>query len=88
MHNPVLMRDSVRFILGGRVEEVRHCHPTETVLDFLRSAKGRVGTKEGCAEGDCGACTVVLVEASGDELHYQAVNACIIFLPTLDGPRV
>jgi len=82
------MRDSVRFILGGRVEEVRQCNPTETVLDFLRNEKGRVGTKEGCAEGDCGACTVVVVEVAGDALRYRAVNACILFLPTLDGKQL
>jgi xanthine dehydrogenase small subunit len=59
--------------------------PTRTVLQYLREDLRRTGSKEGCAEGDCGACTVVIAELTGDELRYRAVNACIQFLPTLDG---
>ncbi len=51
------------------------------MLRWLRSRAGRIGTKEGCAEGDCGACTVVI----GDGTAWRAVNACILFLPMLDG---
>ena len=82
------MRQSIRFILGGRAEEIHDCAPTETVLDFLRCAKGLKGTKEGCAEGDCGACTVVLGELDGDCVRYRAVNSCILFLPALDGKQL
>ena len=77
--------DSVRFILDGELIELESVDPTRTVLQFLREDLRRVGSKEGCAEGDCGACTVVVAELVGDELEMRAVNACIQFLPTLDG---
>ncbi|KAA0684607.1 xanthine dehydrogenase small subunit [Azospirillum brasilense] len=79
------MTGSVRFVLGGRVVEVRDADPTTTVLNWLR-ANGRPGSKEGCAEGDCGACTVVLGDLAADgRVRYRAVNACILFLPMIDG---
>lgn len=76
---------TIRFLLDGEVQEVAGCAPTTTVLEYLRDRLGRCGTKEGCAEGDCGACTVVLAELADAGLRYRAVNACIRFLPTLDG---
>jgi xanthine dehydrogenase small subunit len=79
------MSGSVRFILDGQVREVAQVDPTLTVLQWLRGAERRCGTKEGCAEGDCGACTVVLGERRGDGLRLRAVNACLLFLPALDG---
>ena len=75
------MRDTIRFRLDGAIEEVKNPDPATTVLRWLRTHKARTGTKEGCAEGDCGACTVVL----GDGETFRAVNACILFLPMLDG---
>ena len=74
-----------RFILDGTRIEVPIQDPTRTLLQYLREDLRRVGSKEGCAEGDCGACTVVVAELCGDGLQYRAVNACIQFLPTLDG---
>jgi xanthine dehydrogenase small subunit len=82
------VRSSIRFLLGDEVRELADVDPTMTVLRYLREVEGRVGTKEGCAEGDCGACTVVLAEVDNDHLTYRAVNACIQFLPTLDGKQV
>jgi len=79
------MSDSLRFMLDGELIELDRVEPTRTVLQFLREDLLRVGSKEGCAEGDCGACTVVIAELVGDVLEYRAVNACIQFLPTLDG---
>jgi xanthine dehydrogenase small subunit len=76
---------TIRFLLDGEIHSVADGAPTTTVLDWLRERPGRTGTKEGCAEGDCGACTVVLAELAGDGVRYRAVNACIRFLPTLDG---
>lgn len=75
----------IRFLLNGRVTEATDLAPTTTVLRYLREYAGRKGTKEGCAEGDCGACTVVVGELVNDEIQLRAVNACIQFLPTLDG---
>jgi xanthine dehydrogenase small subunit len=84
------MNHTVRFVLDGNVVSLERPPPTMTVLDYLREVAGRRGTKEGCAEGDCGACTVVLGELSADRrrIAYRAVNSCIRFLPTLDGKEL
>ena len=58
------------------------------MLEYLRTVENLRGTKEGCAEGDCGACTIVLGEPRGDGVHYRAVNACIMFTPALDGKQI
>src|SRR5579863_538844 len=81
---------TLRFVLDGRVVSIDQPSPTMTMLDYLREVAGRRGTKEGCAEGDCGACTVVLGELSADRsrIQYRAVNSCIRFLPTLDGKEL
>ena len=77
--------DAVRFVLDGAVVEAPAQPPTTTVLEFLREHLGRTGTKEGCAEGDCGACTVVLGERCDGRMRWRAINSCIRFLPTIDG---
>ncbi len=79
------MRDTLRFLLGDALIEIANCNPTLTVLDWLRLDRRLTGSKEGCAEGDCGACTVVVGRFDGGRLRYEAINACIRFLPTLDG---
>jgi xanthine dehydrogenase small subunit len=76
----------LQFVLDGEVVSIPDPEPTMTVLQYLRDVAGRCGTKEGCEEGDCGACTVVLGERAADgNIHYSAVNSCIRFLPTLHG---
>ena len=82
-------RRQVRFVLDGKVVELEDVDPNRTVLQFLREDLSRTGTKEGCAEGDCGACTVVVadIDASG-RLQTRAINSCIQFLPTLDGKEL
>ena len=75
----------IRFLLDGEVQEVRGANPTTTVLEHLRGPLRRTGTKEGCAEGDCGSCTVLIGEADGQGTMWRAVNSCIQFLPMLHG---
>jgi xanthine dehydrogenase small subunit len=79
------MSQPIRFHYRGAVHTVADASPTRTVLQHLREDLHCTGTKEGCAEGDCGACTVVIGELQGDVLAMKAVNSCIQFLPTLDG---
>jgi xanthine dehydrogenase small subunit len=79
------MSRPIRFLLDGQVREIADADPTLTVLNWLRYDARRTGTKEGCAEGDCGACTVVLGELEDGRVRFRAVNACILFVPMLDG---
>ena len=82
--------NTVRFVLDGQIVEAQGKRRTTTVLDYLREQLQRTGTKEGCAEGDCGACVVMVGElnAAGTGVDYVATNACIQLLPTLDGKSV
>src|SRR5215472_12175864 len=80
---------AIRFLLGEDECALRDVPPTLTVLEYLRRQARRTGTKEGCAEGDCGACTVVLAEPDGaGRLRHWAVNACIQFVPALHGRQL
>jgi xanthine dehydrogenase small subunit len=83
------MRDHLEFILNGDVRRLDSVDPTATLLNYLRDNQGLTGTKEGCAEGDCGACTVTVSQKTSDrEIEHRAVNACICLLPMLDGKAV
>jgi xanthine dehydrogenase small subunit len=79
------MSDPIRFYYRGAVHEVADAAPTRTILQHLREDQRCTGTKEGCAEGDCGACTVVVGSLDNGQVQLKAVNSCIQFLPTLDG---
>ncbi|MGL4310267.1 MAG: xanthine dehydrogenase small subunit [Paracoccaceae bacterium] len=71
----------IAFLLNGTPVTLQDVPPTRTVLDWLREDRGLTGTKEGCNEGDCGACTVMVTDQAGS----RALNACILFLPQIDG---
>jgi xanthine dehydrogenase small subunit len=82
--------NTVRFVLDGRIVDAEGERRTTTVLDYLREQLHRTGTKEGCADGDCGACVVLVGElnADGTAVNYVPVNSCLQLLPTLDGKSV
>ncbi|MET3129997.1 xanthine dehydrogenase small subunit [Oxalobacteraceae bacterium GrIS 1.11] len=79
------MSEPIRFFYQGRTHSVADASTTQTVLQHLREDLHCTGTKEGCAEGDCGACTVVIGELQDGQLRMKSVNSCIQMLPTLDG---
>jgi xanthine dehydrogenase small subunit len=83
-----MTRSSITFLLNGDEVTVSEPRAEETLLDFLRIRRALRGTKEGCAEGDCGACTVVVGRRTGQGLAYEGVNACIRFLASLDRTHV
>ncbi|PPB79911.1 xanthine dehydrogenase small subunit [Albidovulum inexpectatum] len=75
----------IAFLLNGQPVRIAGESPTRTLLDWLRETRGLKGTKEGCNEGDCGACTVMVTDPDG---AVRALNACILFLPQLHGRAV
>lgn len=82
------MTSAIRFILNGEDVSLSDFAPTDTLLDYLRLKRRLTGTKEGCAEGDCGACTVLVGRLIGGALRYESVNACIRFIGSLHGTHV
>ena len=78
----------IKFVHCDQIIEVKNPDPNETLLNYIRTNLKKTGTKEGCAEGGCGACTVVLGELKNNKINYSAVNSCIMFLPTLQGKQL
>ena len=79
------MSEPIRFYFQGALHQASAVAPTQTVLQHLRDDLHCTGTKEGCAEGDCGACMVVIGSLSDGKIEFKAVNSCIQLMPTLDG---
>ncbi|SEQ03499.1 xanthine dehydrogenase small subunit [Amphritea atlantica] len=78
----------IRFLLNRELRVEQQLDPNMTVLNYLRSESGRTGTKEGCASGDCGACTVVVGELDGDRIRYKSLNSCLTFVSALNGKQL
>jgi len=81
-------RNHIQFVLNDQDIRLSEVGASESLLDFLRLNRGLTGTKEGCAEGDCGACTILVGRLAARGLVYEAVNACIRLMPSLDGCHV
>tara|TARA_Y100000590_G_scaffold47924_1_gene50813 strand:+ start:4836 stop:6275 length:1440 start_codon:yes stop_codon:yes gene_type:complete len=79
---------NIEFVYQDKIFKIKNPNPNETLLNYIRTKLKKTGTKEGCAEGGCGACTVVLGEIKKNEIDYKAINSCITFLPTLQGKQL
>ena len=79
---------NIEFIYQNRIFKIENPNSNETLLNYIRTKLKKTGTKEGCAEGGCGACTVVLGELKNNAIDYKAINSCITLLPTLQGKQL
>jgi len=88
------MNNTIKFVLDDNIAEIdfsklKDLKPTTTVLNYLRSLGNHKGVKEGCAEGDCGACTIVIAEpGQNGKLNYKSVDSCLLFLPMIHGKQL
>ncbi len=83
-----MISNSIKFIFENKINEIRNPDPNETILNYVRLKLKKTGTKEGCAEGGCGACTVVIGELKKNNIIYKAINSCIAFVPSLEGKQL
>ena len=83
-----MITNKVQFIYENKLVELENPDPNQTILNFIRNKLKKTGTKEGCAEGGCGACTIVLGELENEKIKYKAINSCISFTPTLHGKQL
>ena len=82
------MPQKIRFIRNNKIIKIDEVDSNETLLNYIRTKLKKTGTKEGCSEGGCGACTVVLGELKKNQIIYKAVNSCIMLLPSLNGKQL
>jgi xanthine dehydrogenase small subunit len=80
--------NTIKFIFENKIQQIKNPDPNETILNFIRLKLKKTGTKEGCAEGGCGACTIVVGELKKNNIIYKAINSCIAFTPSLEGRQL
>ena len=80
--------NTIRFVWENKIHSISNLDPNETILNYVRLKLKKTGTKEGCAEGGCGACTIVLGELKNNKIIYKAINSCITFVPSLEGKQL
>ena len=83
-----MISSSVKFLLNDKILEIKNPDPNQTILNYIRTELKKTGTKEGCSEGGCGACTVVFGELVGNKIKYSSINSCISFVPSLNGKQL
>ncbi len=83
-----MIKNEIEFILNDELIKINNVDTNVSVLNYLRIAKRLTGTKEGCASGDCGACTAIIAELTNNKLEYKAINTCIMFLYSLHGKQL
>ena len=83
-----MISNTVKFLLNDKILEINSPDPNQTILNYIRTELKKTGTKEGCAEGGCGACTIVVGELVNGQIKYSAINSCISFVPTLNGKQL
>ena len=83
-----MVSDTIQFLFNNKILKIKNPDPNKTLLNYIRNDLKMTGTKEGCAEGGCGACTIVLGELNKNKIVYKAINACISFLPILNGKQL
>ena len=82
-----MVSDTIKFLFNNKIFKIKNPDPNKTILNYIRNDLKMTGTKEGCAEGGCGACTILLGELNKNKIVHKAINACISFLPILNGKQ-
>jgi xanthine dehydrogenase small subunit len=80
--------NTIKFIFENQIQEIKNPDPNETILNYIRLKLKKTGSKEGCAEGGCGACTIVIGELKKNNIIYKAINSCIAFTTSLEGKQL